>query len=244
MKRFTFPLLALAVAFSASAEISLPEETLQYDVCYHCGFIKISAGEADVNLTLDNNNFTATMNGQTEPIGDRVYAISDTLCATMLPTNGLSKEVVSYENGWYTKPKADTIDGSVIEFSNPTDYKNINGNGDLSTSSETMEAVTISTDMLGLFYYFQQIDFTAMKPGESIDMAITLPDGDEQQVNIVYEGLDNYNGSDTYRLKFAYSYHGVMSNYPVTAQIDMNSRLPLLFSADLKIGRVELILKS
>lgn len=244
MKRFTLPMLAITVAFSAGAEITLPEETLQYDVCYHCGFIKISAGEADVNLNLDNNNFTATMNGQTEPIGGRVYAISDTLCAAMTPTDGLSKEVVSFENGWYAKPKADTLDGSAILFSNPNDYKNINGDGNLSASSETMEAVTISADMLALFYYFQQIDFTAMQPGENINMAITLPDGDVQQVNMVYEGPDNYNGNDTYRLRFVYSYHGVMSKYPVFAQIDMNSRLPLLFSADLKIGRVELILRA
>lgn len=243
MKRFTLPMLAITVAFSAGAEITLPEETLQYDVCYHCGFIKISAGKADVNLNLYNNNFTATMNGQTEPIGGRVYAISDTLCAAMTPTDGLSKEVVSYENGWYTKPKADTLDGSNIEFTNPNDYKNIIGDGDLSTSSETMEAVTISTDMLAMFYYFQQIDFASMQPGENINLSVTLPDGDIQQVSMVYEGTDNYNGNDTFRLRFLYSYHGVMSKYPVTAQIDMDSRLPLLFSADLKIGRVELALR-
>ena len=243
MKQFTLPLLALTVAFSSYAEVSFPDETLQYDVSYHCGFIKISAGEADINLNLDNNRFMATLNGQTEPIGGRVYAISDTLCASMLPAPGLNKEVVLYENGWYTKPKANTLDGSAIEFTNSALYKNINGDGDLSASSETMEAVTISTDMLAMFYYFQQMDFSAMEPGQTIDMQVTLPDGDIRQVKIIYEGTDSYIDRDTYRLSLNYSYHGVMSKYPIVAQVDAESRLPLLFSADIKIGHVELSLK-
>ncbi|MDE7458587.1 MAG: DUF3108 domain-containing protein [Muribaculaceae bacterium] len=244
MKRFALPLFALLAVASAAAEVTLPDGTLRYDVAYHCGFIKISAGEADIDLNLDNDQFTATLNGQTEPIGGRIYAISDTLRASMQPADkGLSKEIVTYENGWYTKPKVENLDGSAISFSNPRDYKNIYGDGDLSASSETMEAVTITADMLAMFYYFQQMDFSTIRPGDDISLAVTLPDGDIQQVNIVYEGTDCYKERQTYKLSLNYSYHGEMSNYPVTVQVDTESRLPLLFSADIKIGHVEMALK-
>ncbi|MDE5594762.1 MAG: DUF3108 domain-containing protein, partial [Muribaculaceae bacterium] len=246
MKRlyFALALISAVTAFAANA-VTLPDGPLTYEARYHCGFIKIDAGEAEINVSLDGDNFMATMNGQSVPIGRRVYAISDTICATMSPADGagLSKETVTYENGWYAKPHTDSDCSVATDFSNPDGYKNINGGGYLDASSETMEAITISADMLALFYYFQQFDYSAMQPGQSFEMTVTLPDGDTQQVAVVYEGEDNFNGYATHKMTFTYSYHGVMTDYPVTAQIDSTTKLPLLFAADIKIGRIELVYK-
>lgn len=243
MKRFLLPALAISLAGAADATVTFPVNTLQYEVMYHCGFIKIPAGVADINLSLDGENFMATLNGQTEPIGGRIYAISDTLQARMTGGEGLSREMVTYENGWYTKPRVERVNGSALVFDNPDSYKSIRGAGYLSASSETMEAVTITADMLGLFYYFQEMDFGSMNAGDNINMTVWLPNGDTQQVRMVYEGPDTFEGLDTYRMICTYSYHGVMSNFPVTVQIDSTTRLPLQFSSDIKIGRVELRMK-
>ena len=240
MKRLLFTVIALSLACGLYAQIALQNKTLCYEASYHYGFINISAGNALITFDLDGDRFTGTFNGKSIPIGHRVYAISDTLIATMVEGPGLSRENVTYENGWYTKPNARHPQ---IDFSDPAKYKIINGEGNLNASSGTMEAVTISTDMLALFYYFQQLDYSALTPGQKIDIAVNLPDGDVQQLQIDYLGDDSLNEQETHKLMFNYSYHGVMSNYPVTVQIDKSSKLPLIFSADIKIGHIELILK-
>lgn len=245
MKRLYITLaLLLTVTTLRSSAVTLPCGPLTYEARYHCGFIKIDAGLAQITLSLDGENFMATMNGQSVPIGHTVYAISDTICADMSSvTNGLSNETVTYENGWYAKPHERDSFVPAPDFTNPACYKNINGEGELDASSETMEAITISADMLAMFYYFQQFDYSAMQPGQSFEMTVTLPDGDTQQVAILYEGEDTYNGCPTHKLTFTYSYHGVMTDYPVTAQIDSETKIPLLFAADIKIGRIELVYK-
>ncbi len=241
MKIRTLASMIMLTCLFASAKVTLPSSPLTYQACYHCGFVKISAGDALITLNLDDDRLTATLNGQSVPIGHRTYAISDTLIASMIETDGMPKEIVTYENGWYSKPRHYH---APIIFNNPANYRNIHGEGDLDASSGTMEAVTISTDMLALFYYFRTIDFENLTEGQKINIAIDLPDGDVQQLVIDFEGKDNFNGHDSYKLTFNYSYHGSMSNYPVTAQIDTQSRLPLQLSADIKIGHIELILKA
>ena len=245
MKRlyFAFALISSLTALNAAA-ITFPDDPLTYEARYHCGFIKIDAGEAEINLSLDGDKFMATMNGCSVPIGHRTYIISDTLCASMsAPSDGLSKETVTYENGWYAKPHGIRSVSQQTEFSDPAKYKSITGAGDLDASSETMEAITISADMLAMFYYFQQFDYSSMEAGRQFEMTITLPDGDTQQVAVVYEGEDTYEGALTHKLTFTYSYHGIMTDYPVTAQVDASTGLPLLLAADIKIGHIELVYK-
>lgn len=240
MRQLLLSVLILVFTYTSSAGVTLPEKTLCYEALYHYGFVKIYAGDAYITVRLDADRFTGTLNGKSIPIGHRVYAISDTLIATIADGSGPAKENVIYENGWYTKPPARR---PTIDFTNPSKYRTINGEGTLDASSGTMEAVAISTDMLALFYYFKDIDFPSLAAGQKTDIAINLPDGDVQQLIIVYEDDDNYNGRDTYRVNFTYSYHGVMSKYPVTVQHDKATRLPLLFSTNIRIGHIELILK-
>lgn len=230
----------IALSASAMPRISLPAQTLSYDADYHYGFIKISAGTATISLNLDGNKYMATMNGQSIPIGGHIYAISDTLRATMTPTtSGLSRETVSYKNGWYAKPTRDDATPSDL-FSNPALYKNTCGGGSLDASPETMEAVSISTDMLAMFYYFRQMDFDAMAPGQVVNITIRQPGTAPQNLVVTYDGQGAFEGADTYKVTFNFSYHGEMTDYPITAEIDPLTRLPLLLSAELKIGHIEL----
>lgn len=240
MRRLLTSLTISALTLAAAASITLPDKTLCYEVSYHYGIIDVTAGNAYITLDLEGNRLTGTLNGHSIPIGRRIYAVSDTLTAVMAQGRGLSRENVTYENGWYAKPPASQPD---IEFTNPANYKNINGGGQLNASAGTIEAITVSADMLALFYYFRQIDYSSLVPGQHIDLAINLPDGDVQQLLIVYEGEGCYKGHDTYKVSFTYSYHGTMSAYPVTAQIDRSTKLPLIFSSNIKIGHVELVLK-
>lgn len=244
MKRFA--LIAAAALFpilaSAARQISMPDQTLAYKAEYHFGFIRISAGTISIGLALDGDNFTSTLNGQSVPIEGHVYAISDTLCSTMTPAAPLSHETVTYANGWYAKPEIG-VDASV-DFANPALFKNTMGGGCLDASDDTMEAISISTDMLAMFYYFRQMDFDDLTPGQNVGQTISLPGGGTQNLTITYDGIGSYEGSETYDVTFNFSYDGAPTVYPITARIDPMTRLPLLLAADLKIGHIELKLSN
>ncbi len=240
MKRFANIAAAVLLPLMASAArpITMPDQTLSYKADYHYGFIKITAGTISIDLSLDGDNFTGTLNGQSVPIGGHVYAISDTLCSSMTPTQSLSRETVTYANGWYAKP--DIGCNASVDFANPALFKNTMGAGTLDASDETMEAISISTDMLAMFYYFRQIDFADMTPGQNVCLTIALPGGGSQSLNITYDGIGSYEGSDTYKATFNFSYGGETTDYPITAHVDPLTRLPLMLAADLKIGHIEL----
>ncbi|MDE6022071.1 MAG: DUF3108 domain-containing protein, partial [Muribaculaceae bacterium] len=102
----------------------------------------------------------------------------------------------------------------------------------------TMEAVTVTADMLGMFYYFHEIDFASMSPGQQI--TIPISGGYSQSVTVTYNGPSNFGGYSTYSVSFEYSYQGAPTGYEVQAQVDQSSRIPVLLSADLAIGHVEM----
>ena len=108
-----------------------------------------------------------------------------------------------------------------------------------------MEAVTVTADMLGMFYYFHEINFDAMTPGQQMTIPITVEGGAPQRVVVTYNGQSNYTaagvGYPTYSVDFEYSYNGAMSGYPVHAEVAKSSRIPVLLSASLPIGKVEMI---
>lgn len=238
MKRILIIIFSGCLAAGCIAAQSLAGE-LNYTARYHLGPIKVCAGAACIKYDIDGNSLHATFDGRSIPWDGRIYCINDTLDASMTP----AAETVSYSNGWYTKPfETEFISGRNFGRDQNAAFKNTAGYGSLDAGDATMEAVAISTDMLGLLYYFHTFDFASLPDGHRTVIPVTLPGGETQQVAVRYDGTDTFNGRPTYKVTFEYSYNGAMSNYPVTCQIDRTSRKPMLFSADIKIGHVELIL--
>lgn len=245
MKKTILLLVGLLSGLFANAQVNIPYQEIHYDVHYHWGLIDLMIAHGIVTMQTDIENFYATLDGNSIPWEGRIFCVSDTLQATMAPTDGLSSETVTYENGWYLKPKVTAYRTNSFDPSDPVNYKNIKGEGTLSTSNSTMEAINVTADMLGMFYYFKQIDFENMAPGSSITIPICVEGGDPQKVVVNYVGRSTYNieGNTypTYEADFEYSYRGAMSGYPVKAQVSVTDRLPLLLSASLPAGHVEMI---
>lgn len=234
IRKLLILLLATLSSFAVNAI------SLRYAADYRYGFIKITAGFAEIDVDIDDNTLTATLNGHSIPWHGREYTISDTIVANMSQSGGVYNESVQSESGWYSKPRIAQIANGEFDRDNMDNYRTIYGRGYLDASDETMEAVTISADMLAMFYYFNVLNFGDMSARQNVTINIVLPDGDTQQALITYNGTDSFNGNDVYNVTFEYSYHGQMSNYPVDCMVDVNSRLPLMLSAELKIGHIEL----
>lgn len=245
MKKF----LALIAFLTVGLPIVHAEsEQINYRVEYTLGPIHKTAAHGVVTLDTNGSIFTGTLNGHSIPWGGRLYTVSDTLkmqIANPVRNDGTPHQNITYRNGWYSKPKVDEIKDKTYDPLNPANYKTILGAGQLNASNATMEAVTITSDMLGLFHLFKSYDFSTVKPGYTMNIPMNLPNNTVQHVYVTYLGPSSYNlnGTDvkTYKLRFEYTYHGARSNYPVYCQLDPESRIPLLLYADLEIGKMELI---
>lgn len=245
MKKTFLLLFAFIAALTGMAQVQLPYQEINYNVHYHWGIIDVMIAHGKVTLSTNGNQFNGTLDGNSIPWDGRVFCVSDTLQATMTPGSPVSHETVTYENGWYLKPKTTVYRSGNFDPTNPANYKNIKGQGTLDADANTMEAVTVTADMLGMFYYYHEIDFDSMSPGQQITIPITVEGGVNQQVVVTYNGKSTYNASGvtypTYSTSFEYSYNGAMSGYPVQAEVATGSRIPVLLSASLPIGKVEMI---
>ncbi len=242
-KTLIFCLLASAIGLTASAQTDIPYQEIHYDVHYHWGIIDVQIAHGHATIRTDGNTFTATLDGNSIPWDGRVFCISDTLSATMTPVpGGLSREHVTYQNGWYLKPKVTQYRDGSFSPSNPANYKNIHGQGTLDASAQTIEAITVTSDMLALYYYFRQIDFNAMQPGQTVSIPVT--GGYAREVTITYNGpsQQTINGTTypTYSIEFEYTYDGHSSGYPVHTEVAATSRIPIVISASLPVGEVRM----
>lgn len=245
MKRVILLLALMFSLFAAHAQVNIPRQELRYNAHYHWGMVDVMIGHGVVTMECRDNRFNATIDGNSIPWEGRVFCISDTLHTIMSPTSGLSKETVTYENGWYLKPKVTEYRSGNFVPSDPANYKNIKGGGELDASANTMEAIHIMGDMLGMFYYSHEIDFGSMKPGSTLTIPIAVEGSNPEKVVVTYKGKSQYKIEGmtypSYNIQFEYSYRGVMSGYQINAEIGVNDRIPLLISANLPIGHVQMI---
>lgn len=244
MKRFILLSVILFSVLIGKAQLSIPYTELNYNVHYYWGMIDVSIAHGLLTMQTDGNRFVATLDGNSIPWNGRVYCVSDTLIATMTPGAGLSREHVDYINGWYMKPKVSLYRSGRFNPDLPSNYRNIQGRGTLSANDETMEAIAITADMLGLFYYFREIDFERLEEGQQIVIPVTMQGAPAEKVVITYNGKSHlathYGFYSTYSVTFEYSYRGRMSGYAANAQVSSDDRIPVSIEASLPIGKVEM----
>ena len=251
MKKYYFLLLFSAVFtfLVTKAQVNIPYQEIHYDAHYHWGPINVRIGHALVTVQADDSrNFFATLDGNSIPWEGHVFCVADTLRALMTSPPEVSHEKILYINGWYMKPKVAQYKSRSFDPDSPANYKNIHGQGSLSAGASTMEAIDVTANMLGLFYYFHELDFDKMAVGKSLTIPIEIPGGGNEKVVITYNGKTHYEidgvSYPAYQTVFEYSYHGAMNGYPVNCIVSANDRIPLHFSAQIPIGHVELTYSS
>ncbi|MDE6099931.1 MAG: DUF3108 domain-containing protein [Paramuribaculum sp.] len=237
MKRTVLTIAAVLLVFLAgNAMVDIPRTSVGYDVIYHWGLINKIAGHGYVTYHTSGPEFYGSLNGHSIPWGGRIYTVHSSLAATFSPGDVASRETVNSIQGVYSKPEAGSDSGRHR-------FKDIYGGGTLDASPETMEAVTVMSNMLSIFYYAKTLDFDKMTPGTRLVVPV-VDDGEDKPLYITYNGPANYSyggfSTQTYEIVFQYTYEGEPDRYPVTCQIDRQSRVPVMFSADLLIGHIEM----
>ena len=225
------------------SQVNIPRQETYFNVNYHWGIIDVMIARGVVTVETNGNNFVGTLDGTSIPWEGHIICVSDTLHATFTPTDSLSTENVQYQCGWYRRPHVGQFRSNTYNPADPAIYKNTRGQGEYNASSNSMEAIAVTTDMIAMFYYAKEIDFESINPG----WTITLPiEGNyEKEVIITYNGTGTYSNNGisypTYDLTFQYSYHGKMSGYNVKCKIGATQKIPVFFSASLPVGQVEML---
>lgn len=227
-------LLAAMTGIGAMAQDFGPE-TYDCYIDWKWGFIDMTAAHAHINVQCQNGNFFGTMDGSSIPWEGRVFTVSDTLRCSVTP----EKACISYINGWYSKPK----EGQPANFNNPASFHTLMGQGTLSASDATMEAVRITANMLNMFYYSRALDLNGSD--EAIyHIPLEGPNGEQNTLRISFKGRGpsraNPNYSDVYYAVLDYTIDGEYTGYPVSCEIDASSRIPVYFASNIKIGHVEM----
>lgn len=226
-------------AVSASPADSPDSVALTYDVIYKWGFIEKVAGHGHVKMVMDQDTLRGSLDGHSIPWGGRIYTVADTLETVIRNAPGGITQNVLYANGWYSKPLAGSASGA--DLSDPANYRTTSGAGELSASSATIEAVTITTDMIGFFYLCRLLDFGSMTEGQVTTLPVSYQGGADRKLEITYNGTSESAGTQVYDVVFNYSYNGQMSEYPVSCLVDKKSRIPMSVSAKLLIGHMEMV---
>lgn len=243
MKKPILLFFFLVTALCSWAGVKINPTVIPYNVNYHWGIINVNIAHGTVKYECDGTNFRGTLDGVSIPWEGHVIVVSDTLQAQMIPGEKYSIEKIDYQAGWYRRPKAKYFSSDDYDPSNPDNYRNIAGAGKYDASPNTMEAIAITSDMVGMYYYANEIDFETLQPNQKID--ITISGVYEQELVITYLGKGSYEIENevypTYNCMFEYNYHGKMSGYPVQMRIDQKTKLPIFLSASIPVGKVEMI---
>ena len=243
MKQILTLALMAGAWISAGAAVQIPETEIPYNVNYHWGIIDVNIAHGTVKYHCDGTNFYGTLDGVSIPWEGHVIVVSDTLRTQMLPGKEYSLEKIGYQSGWYRRPKAKYFRSNDYDAANPANYKNIAGHGEYDASNNSMEAIAITSDMIGMYYYANEMDFESMQPNQKLTLPIEGVYA--QEVTVTYLGKGSYEIENTnyptYNIMFEYNYKGKMSGYPVQMRIRQSDRLPIFLSASIPVGRVEMI---
>lgn len=243
MKKLIAILGVLCAWHLAGAQTVIPRQEVPYNVHYHWGLINVMIARGTVTVESDGSRFNGTLDGTSIPWEGKIICVSDTLVADVGTRDGAVTENVIYQNGWYRHVPVSLFRDSSYNPGDPTYYKNIHGDGEYNASADSMEAITVTSDMIGMFYMAHALNFEAMEPGRSYRVTISGPFARELVINYQGKGIYSNNGDTypTYDCTFEYNYGNSLSHFPVECKISSSSLTPLYFSASLPMGQVEML---
>ncbi|MDE6065936.1 MAG: DUF3108 domain-containing protein [Duncaniella sp.] len=227
-----------------SETISLPDETLTYDVIYKWGFINKVAGYATMSLRSEGDTYRASLVAENAPWANSIYMLRDTLYSTMSKQGlfPLSYTYIAHEAGKYKKDvltfhrSGNTFTAEAVRYSRPS------ADAPMTSSTIDLEAQGMTVDMLNAFFYLRTLDFPSMKQGNSVTVNI-FSGSKKELLTITYLGNRNVelNGGTlpAYYINFSFTRRGKVSSAPIEGWISADERrIPVKVEGQLPVGKV------
>lgn len=239
-----FPLLLQATEVGGDTW-KVPDEELHYDVRFKWGLIDANVGIA--TLTTCNvpgsDSFVATLSGKSVDLLGHYYEAADTVQATLL--HG-SLEIPSHERMLteHGRFSIETITGNANGAASEGPVIAHLDNGKVIRSRTSDYASGLTTDLLSVFYYIREIDYSHFQPGQRFHIDIQGANQTES-LDITYLGAENvdvngvaYMGAFHISLTFGGDASGKIDTLQAWIA-DNESHIPVKIDGTLSVGRIE-----
>ena len=225
-------------------------ERLKYVISYKWGLIHKDAGEATLSLTTRGNFYDISLTAKTKPWADKLYQVRDTLKGTLQASTlrPLSYEKLTHEKGEYKRDVIEYTYTGNQTIGNAKRYRN--DKGKWKVTEKTFSATGPVFDMLSVFYYLRQLDFSSMSSAKTY--TATIFSGKlKETIKIQILGKEKVKMKDksereAFRVKFNFTKEGgKKSSDDMNVWISTDSsHIPLYLVGKLPVGEVRAYLIS
>lgn len=230
--------------FSCNAVKIFQDEKLQYVISYKWGLIHKDAGEATLTLKRFGDNYDIKLTARTKPWADHIYQVRDTLRGMVRVSDlkPLSYAKLTHEKGEFKKDEISYDFSGNMTIGTAKRYRK--ENGILKSTEKTFSATGPVYDMLSVFYYIRQLDYTGLN--DSKVYSATIFSGKQKEtIKIRCLGkekikLKNKTEREAYHIRFNFTRDGgKKSSEDMDTWISTDStHVPLYMTAKLPVGEV------
>lgn len=245
MKRI-FNIIFLFLVFMASEGYAQGSETLNYVISYKWGLIHKDAGDAKFIRTPKGTGYELKVIGKTKPWADKIFNVRDTLISRVSKNNYLPQQYIriAHEKGKYSRDEINFSRSGATTI----------GTGSKLREKKTGEKPTVKDinikgtgqvyDILSVFYYLRDINYSALKPNEKIQA--TIFSGDQvEKLTVTCKGketikLKDKKDREAWHIVFRFTTGGgKKSSDDIDCWISTEpSHIPLLITGSLPVGQV------
>jgi hypothetical protein len=237
-------LFAVGILCHATAA-GFSDEDLTYVVEYKWGLINKDAGTATLSLRHDGNRYNAQLTAKTLPWADKFYRVRDTLSVTM-KKQSLNPDVyrkISHEGGSYSLDVVKYTHSGSDVIGNVTRLRQKKNTATTMRSDTTLYSTGSTFDMLSVFYYLRQLDYSSMSTGARITTGI-FSGKSLEKLTVTYRGVQQINVRNktwsAHYLTFSFTHNGKSTGETMTTWISVDSpHIPLKVVGKLAVGKVQ-----
>lgn len=243
MKRIASLFLFLTfICFIGAASES---ESFNYVVTYKWGLIQKDAGNVHITKRPHNSGYELKMIAGTKPWADRIYKVRDTLISITEKEKyrPLTYNYIAHEKNKYRRDDIKFHYSGNKVTAESTKYTE-DKNGKVTGSNHQLEGTLPAYDMLSVYFFLRDIDYSTLKPGETVKATI-FSGSKEEDLEVWCKGketieLRDKSSHEAWHIVFKFTQGGgKKSSDDINCWISADSnKIPLLIVGNLPIGQI------
>ena len=243
MKRFLI-LFSLLVSLVVGSFASNPEK-LNYVVTYKWGLIQKDAGDVEITKKPKGDGYELKLVAKTKPWADKIYRLRDTLVSVTHKEHykPIQYTYIAHEKNKYRKDDIKFFYTGNKITGQAEKYKE-NKKGEIIHTSNTLESDIQAYDMLSVYFFLREIEYSKLKPGETVHATI-FSGSKEELLTVRCEGKETIELRDksvheAWHILFKFTQKGgSKSSDDINCWISTKEpHIPLLIVGNLPIGQV------
>lgn len=233
------------LAVSSLLAIATTTEKFNYVVTYKWGLIQKDAGDVEIIKKPHGDGYELKLIAKTKPWADHVYKVRDTLISVTHAEKyrPIHYTYIAHEKNKYRKDDIHfSYAGNTVKGASKK-YKE-DKNGNINETSANLEASGAVYDMLSVYFFLRDIDYSSLKPGETVNATI-FSGSKQENLTVRCEGketveLRDKSKHEAWHIVFKFTQGaGKKSSDDINCWISTDpSHVPLLIVGNLPIGQV------